>query len=357
MQHKSTQVDFTGQDIYVGIDVAKNSWKVCVLTQFVEHKVFTQPPIAQILADYLHRVFPGANYHCAYEAGFSGFWAQEQLTAFGIPTVVVNPADVPTTGKEKSFKTDRIDARKIARALRSGELHPIYIPTAKDQECRSLVRLRTIFVRDQTRCKNSIKSLLYFYGISIDQTRIRTHWSRAYVRELERTTLRTALGTKTLQMLLNRFLIIRSQVLSVTQEIRKLALTDPFQLHTEILMSVPGIGVLTAMILLSELVTIDRFSSLDQLSSYCGLVPGEHSSGDEEIITGITHRRNAFLRGILIESAWCAVRQDPALLASFGTLCKRMNKNRAIVRIARKLLSRIRFVLMHHIPYQCSLAA
>ena len=357
MQPQSTQVDFTGQDVYIGIDVAKHSWKVCVLTQFIEHRVFTQPPVSRVLADYLHRMFPGAKYHCAYEAGFSGFWAQEQLSALGIPTMVVNPADVPTTGKEKSFKTDRIDARKIARTLRSGELHPLYIPTAKQQQSRSLVRLRTLFVRDQTRCKNAISSLLSFYGISIDPIRLHNHWSRAYVAALEAATLSTEEGTTALRMLVHRFLEIREQVKSITQEIRTMASSDPFQLYVNVLVSVPGFSVLSSMMLLTELIDIHRFSSLDQLSSYCGLVPGERSSGDEEILTGITHRRNAFLRNVLVEAAWTAVRHDPALLATFGILCKRMNKNRAIVRIARKLLGRIRFVLLHQTPYQCALAA
>ena len=139
MQPKCSEVDFRGQDIYVGIDVGKRSWKVCIVTEYVEHRVFTQPPTPAMLANYLHRTFPGARYHSAYEAGFSGFWAHEELQALGIDSRVVNPADVPTTQKEKSFKTDRIDARKLARSLRSGELRPIYVPPKEAQTYRSLL--------------------------------------------------------------------------------------------------------------------------------------------------------------------------------------------------------------------------
>jgi transposase len=117
------------------------------------------------------------------------------------------------------------------------------------------------------------------------------------------------------------------------------------------LITIPGISILTAMTFLTELVELDRFKTLDQLASYVGLIPGEHSSGDREIVTGITRRQNAVLRSALIESAWIAARKDPALLLTFTRLAKRMPKNQAIIRIARKLLNRIRYVLKHQQPY------
>jgi transposase len=88
------------------------------------------------------------------------------------------------------------------------------------------------------------------------------------------------------------------------------------------------------------------------MASYVGLTPGEDSSGEQERTTGISRRRNAYLRGVLIECSWVAARKDPALLMAFGKLSKRMPKNRAIVRIARKLLNRIRYVLKHQETYE-----
>jgi transposase len=78
----------------------------------------------------------------------------------------------------------------------------------------------------------------------------------------------------------------------------------------------------------------------------------KNSSGDQESTTGISHRRNAYLRGVLIECSWVAVRKDTALLMAFGKLSKRMPENRAIVRIAKKLLNRIRYVLKHQEPHE-----
>jgi transposase len=117
-------------------------------------------------------------------------------------------------------------------------------------------------------------------------------------------------------------------------------------------MTIHGISTLTAMTLLTELIDIHRFGTLDHLANYCGLVPGERSTGEEQTMTGISPRRNAMIRGLLMECAWVAVRKDPALLMAFNTLSTRMPKNKAIVRIARKLLNRIRFVLKNQQPYQ-----
>ena len=111
MQHQDRKLEFTGQHIYVGIDVSKRSWSVSILVGEYYHKKFTQPPQADVLLNYLRRNFPGAEYHCVYEAGYCGFWIYEALTQGGIQCLVVNPADVPTSHKEKIHKTDPVDAR------------------------------------------------------------------------------------------------------------------------------------------------------------------------------------------------------------------------------------------------------
>ena len=83
-------------------------------------------------------------------------------------------------------------------------------------------------------------------------------------------------------------------------------------------------------------------------------MPSTNSSGDSEKIGDITPRGHQVLRSALIESAWVAARIDPALLKSFQSYCKRMEPNQAIVRIAKKLLSRIRYVLKNKQPYVCA---
>ena len=124
-----------------------------------------------------------------------------------------------------------------------------------------------------------------------------------------------------------------------------------------LLRTIPGISTITAMTLLTELIDIDRFKSFDHLCGYVGLVPDTASSGDRDNVIGLTSRQNKVLRAMLIQSAWVAARQDPALMLTFHQLSGRMKKTKAIVRIARKLLNRVRFVLKSQQRYELLVAA
>jgi len=352
MQQKNTRIDFTGQDIYVGLDTGKKSWKVCILTEELEHKTFSQPPEPVALVSYLRRNFPGGKYQCVYEAGYFGFWIHDALRKQGVNCIVTNPADVPTKDKERRNRNDRVDARKLARSLRNGELTSLYVPSRSALEDRSLIRTRIDMVRKQTRCKNQIKAFLSFYGYTIPDSLARSHWSRHFIGWLESLSFEGDSGKESLDVLLEELKHLRQSIAHLTRQIGTLARQEGYKTQVELLVSIPGISTLSAMILLSEIVDISRFRNLDELASYVGLIPGEDSSGEQERTTGISRRRNSYLRSMLIECSWVAARQDPALLIAFNKLSKRMPKTRAIVRIARKLLNRIRYVLKHQEPYE-----
>ena len=350
MKHVN-KLDFTGQQIYVGMDVHKKSWSISIYTDQFEHKTFTQPPKTEMLVNYLKRNFPGAAYKTAYEAGFCGYWIHDQLREQGIQCLVVNPADVPTKDKERATKTDPVDCRKLARTLRSGELEGIYVPSRVKAEDRSLLRTRQSMVRKQTRCKNQIKSILYFYGINIPEDLTRSHWSKRFINWVDSIRMERASGDVALKVHLAELLHYRKTIAELNRAIRALAHTNDYQFNVTLLRTVPGISTLTAMLLLAELYDMNRFKTLDTLCSYVGLIPNTNSSGEKDTKTGMTNRRNGQLRAAIIESAWTAVRKDPALIMAFNELCKHMTKTKAIVRIARKLLSRIRYVLKNQQAY------
>jgi transposase len=347
-----SKVDFTGQSLYIGLDVHKKSWSVSIHSQQCEHKTFTQPPEVDTLVHYLQHHFPGASYYSVYEAGYSGFWIHDQLRAKGVPCLVVNPADVPTKDKERAKKRDRIDCRKLARSLRSGELEGIYVPCRSKLEDRSLVRTRQSMVRKQTRCKNQIKAMLLFYGIHLSEEQVRSHWSRRFLEWIESLRMERASGDMALQVHLEELRHLRQILATLNRGIRELSQTEEYREWVRLLKTIPGISTLTAMILLTELIDVcRRFSSLDKLSSFVGLIPDTQSSGETEHTGEITKRRHGQLRALLVEAAWVAARKDPALLRAFEGYCQRMRKTMAIVKIARKLLNRIRFVLKNHKPY------
>lgn len=354
MEAQIKKIDFTNQNIYVGFDVHKKSWKVTIMAENVFHKTFTQPPDPEVLYNYLTKNFPGGNYHSAYEAGFCGYWIHERLKSMGIKSIVVNPADIPTTNKERVQKEDKRDSRKIAKSLSSGTLIPIHTPTIKTQRDRSLMRARAMLVKDMVRYKNRIKSFIFFYGIEIDEpfSDPKKQWTNRFMNWLDSLEIDKGTGKEALQLLISECKNIRASILKVTKQIRELSQTATYQENVSLLRSVPGIGILTAMTILTEIETIDRFKNLDTLCSYIGLVPSTKSSGEKEKSGDISPRGHSILRNAIIESSWTAIRKDPILLKSYLSYCKRMDSNKAIIKISKRLLNRIRFVLRNKRPYE-----
>lgn len=354
MQEKISEKTFEGQSIYIGIDVHKRDWKVTVMTAELSYRTFSAVPQTDKLGAYLKSNFPGATYYSAYEAGFSGFWLHRELTNLGINSIVVNPADIPTTDKERKQKEDLRDSRKIAHSLRSGQLKGIFIPTQTVQHDRILLRTRHALVKDLSRSKNRIKSMLFLLGVNIpDRFCSRgSTWSKPFIKWLEDLSFEYPTAKTGLEAYLDQVRHLRSSVLKITRRIKDLAKSSQYQENVALLISMPGVGTLTAMILLTEIEDIARFKTFDDLCSYVGLVPSTSSSGENNIDTGITPRRNVRLRSALIESAWVSIRTDPALLASYQNLTKRMPGNRAIVRIAKKLLRRMTYVLRERCSYE-----
>lgn len=351
MNKQSTVGNWTGQELHIGIDTGAKSWKVCILGTNVE-RTMSQPPSSEVLIAHLRKNYPGAHYHCAYEAGYFGFEYQRELSGPDIDCIVVNASDIPTNSYDRVYKTDRVDARKIARELRKGELHGIWIPSAKLLEDRSLLRARQAMVIKQTRVKNQITSLLRFYNRQIPDELSSSHWSKKFLGWLQSIEFRQPSLRRSMDMYLLELGTLRQIILGLNRDIRSLAKSDSYAENVKLLVSIPGISTLGAMSILVELGPIERFKNLDHLAGYVGLVPGTNSSGDRNRTTGITPRSKGWLRGLLVESAWSAIRHDPQLGAQFNELCQRMVKTKAIIVITRKLLSRIQHVLKSRQTYQ-----
>lgn len=347
------KLDFKGQNIYVGIDVHLKSWSVAVLSENCFLKKNSQDPSPKALHKFLTTNYPGASYHSVYEAGFSGFWAHDELMQLGINNIVVNAADVPTMLKGKLRKTDAIDCGKLARGLRSGVLTGIYVPERGALEIRSLIRLRGQIVKDMTRDKNRIKSFLYFYGITYPEQfdRSGTHWSRRFMQWLQDIELSTPYGRKALDLYILKAEYQRDLLLQETKIIRELSRSELLKDGMKLITSVPGIGITSGISFLTEIGDISRFESSYKLAAYIGLIPMCHSSGEKENDGEITIRKNAILRWYIIEAAWKAIRNDPVLTMAYEGYRQRMVANKAIVKIARKLVNRVFFVLKRKQKY------
>jgi transposase len=147
--------------------------------------------------------------------------------------------------------------------------------------------------------------------------------------------------------------MLRKELLSISNDIRKLMRSKKYKELYYLLRTVTGIGPLTAAALITEIGDMKRFSSFYHLNSFIGLMPMEHSSGERELRGRITIRKHRKLRSELVECAWAAKRNDPALALYYSEQIKRgKNGKAAIVKVARKLLSRIRCVWLSGQPYQ-----
>lgn len=352
VEKNGSGISFEGKHFFCGIDVDSKHWDVVVRTAGVEVKKISMDPDPETMVKFLQRTFPGGIYHTVYEAGYSGFGAHRRLVALGCDSRVTHPADVPTTDKEKETKSNRVDARKLARGLEQGDLKANYVPDDRALYLRTLVRHWGRCVRSSTRVQQRIKALLYYY--SIDFSRF-DKINGPFLAWLKTLPLDQGLAKRSLMLHMEELQQHRARIVAIKRELRQWCRTNDDWELIELLDTVSGIGFQTAIILYAELIDMGRFPSFDQLKSFVGLRPSIHGTGDTVTVKGLTKRRNRRLRHILIEAAWAALRSDPALAAYYSACCSRMKKQAAIVMVAKKLLSRIRHVWMHRTPYQRSL--
>lgn len=337
--------------IYLGLDVHKNSWQVRFGSDLVnKHSVRFERPFVKNLVCYCRKTYPNARFKCAYEAGFSGFWAKRELEKFGFETLVVNPADIPTSGKDRVFKTDKRDSKKILAALRGGELQGIHCPEVIEERDRSVLRANAQIAKMERQCKNRIKSTLLFFGIDIPEELAEKRWPKRFIEWLNQIAEKEELIS--LKHQLETLEAIRSQHAAVLKSLRKLSREPRHKEICQYLQSIPGIGSLTSIKLKLELISMDRFSSTDKLISYLGFVPTTKHSGENQRVGKMTKRGKTELRSSLIESAWVSIRHDAELRNKYEEWKKNKSSNKAIVKIAVKLVRRIRHIWINEVNYK-----
>lgn len=332
---------FEGKTIFCGIDSHKKNWAVSIYIDDSYYKYVHQVPDAEALKKYLTSNFPGAKYAACYEAGFAGFSIQRELSAIEIDCIVVNPADVPKTNKDTFQKSDKGDSRTLGEALSKGMLRGIYIPAEEMESDRRLLRYRKYVQQNLTAKRNTIKALLLSSGVKTPANLDNSYVSKNFIDWLKKIDFGYATVRFTLDQMIQDMEYLRKKLLELNKHIRKLSKEGKYNETYEILVAVPGIGLITAMTLITEIADINRFKSFNKFNSFVGLCPSEFSSGENDRKGKITPRAHKAIRELIIEAAWVAKNHDPALAFKFSELTKRMTKKRAIIVVARKLLSRI----------------
>ena len=309
------KISFKGQKIFVGIDVHAKNWEVAIAPEVGIVKRHSQKPSAKELFDFLKKNYPDGDYQSVYESGFSGYSTYYALKEVGIDCMVIHAADVPTTQYEEVMKTDRVDAVKLVRSLKAGLLKGNYIPEKQYIDDRSVVRIRKTIQRQLSGYKSRVKHLLHCHGVEFPErfSKKQTHWSRAFITWLMND-VRLMSDTRA-----SLDLLIRGTLLEATRQLRMMSQTERYKHRLDLLRTIPGIGIIVTMSILTEVCDVKRFHNENEFAAYLGLIPTSHSSGEK-----IQYK-------------------------------KRMEPQEAIVRIARKLSNIIFSVLKNekeYVPYQ-----
>jgi len=351
---QKNKISFKEQRIFIGIDVHKTTWAVAILTESGVLKKHSQKASAKELFYFLKKHYPEGEYHAVYESGFTGFSTYYALKDLGINCIVIHAADVPTTQYEEVMKTDNIDAVKLAKSLRKGDLKSVYIREKENLDDRSVVRIRKTIQSDLCSYKSRIKHMLHCHGVDIPEkfNRSGSYWSKAFIKWLKEDVHLLSSSRLSLDLLIHQVEINRQSLLEATRAIRLLSKTDRYKTDFDLLMSIPGIGVLVSMCILTEIYNINRFNNEREFAHYLGLIPTCHNSGDKKSNGEKTFRGNKQLGPMIVEASWKAIRSDIGLGMAFSYYLKRMKQQEAIIRIARKLSNIIFSVLKNARPYE-----
>ena len=340
--------NWTGQRLFVGLDLHKRTWVVTVRSRDLHLKTFTVPGHKEIFIKTLNHQFPGAQFKVAYEAGCFGYHIAEYINQQGAQAIVFPPHRIPTP-PGVFVKTDKIDSRKLALELSKGQLGGIYQPDAILLQHRSIIRKRNQLIRRKVAIQNQIKSDLLFYGIGLSHSA--RYWSAGFVEQLYNLEFSDPNYSQVFRIVLKEYEEICQKIKEITASIENLAKNSLYQERVNLLKSIPGIGNLSAMIILLEIFDITRFRSAEKFASYVGLVPSEYSSSQKIRKGSLSAMGNKTLRGLFIEIAWTVIRKAPALLAKYDRVKKGKSKSESIVAVANSLAKRVRYVLMNREPY------
>ena len=157
--------------------------------------------------------------------------------------------------------------------------------------------------------------------------------------------------------LLEQYHFLDGQIVKQTKLLCELSKTELYRERVELLMTIPGIGMIAAMELLLELQDVRRFQRADQLAAYVGLTPSQYTSADKVRMGRITCVGKNSLRATLIQASWALIRKDGVMQEKYDRLKSRSGGKRAIVAIARTLLIRMRRLLLNNNPYVVGLVA
>lgn len=316
--------------LYCGWDLHKKYSQIAVMDS--EGKILKNQRVDHQPLELLQEVFQDLEEKpvVAIEATSNWYWMYELLESLGAEVKLVHPKKAKAIASAK-VKTDKLDAQVLAHLLRANLLPESYIPPHAIRDLREELRYRAALVMTRTTIKSRVRHLLGRLGIDIPS---QTLWKP--------TGRQTVNAMNLPDPFCKAWRGYCSVLDALDQEIAKAEKALLRKEHKErgevkLLTTIPGVGLLSALFLLSEIGDIRRFREAKQFCSYCGLTPSVHSSGESHYTGHITKQGSKWLRWILVEDATIAVRCAGPLQEMYLRLKRKKGHPIAVVACARKL--------------------
>jgi transposase len=291
---------------FIGLDVHKETVAVAVAFPGRDKpeyrgEITHAPKAVRKWLDRLNAEFEGVLLLFCYEAGPCGYGLYRQLVAAGHDCQVVAPSLIPKKAGER-VKTDRRDALKLARLLRSGDLTAVWVPDAEQEAMRDLTRARDDMKSQERKARQQLNAFVLRRGHH--WPRGKTRWTQAHFNWLESIRFEQPWLQLVLQEYTDAVKAATRRVDDLSDQLLRALPGWSLSPVVDALVALRGIDKLAATVLLAELGDISRFDSPKQLMAYLGLVPSEHSTGARRRQGAITLTGNGHARRMLVECAW-----------------------------------------------------
>ena len=286
------------------------------------------------------------------EAGRSSYTMVDLLEELGVDVKIANPKEVKAIAKAK-IKTDKRDSRILAHLLRADLIPEVYQRSGENRRRQRVLRQRAFFVGTMTRAKNKIRVLLAQQKEEIqgEVSRVKNLFSRKGLEALKGLDLPDT-DKELLDGLLKMYHQLEKSIKGSDELVESLYNKMP---EAQLISTVPGFGKFFSVLVATEIADVSRFSRVEKLHSYAGVIPSTYSSAERVYHGKIIKEGNKWLRWAAVEAVWPAIKSDFDLRLFFNKQAKRKNINAAKVATARRLLTIIYRILKEgrsYVPYK-----
>lgn len=324
---------------HAGIDLHKQSITVCVLSD--TRDVLARKTLGCDDEEAIRGFFASLGEFQAVVEATSGYrWLVRLIEPLARRVVLAHPKKLRVIA-QSTRKSDRLDSETLAEFLALDMIPASYQPTPRQHDHRRLVRLRDQTVRRTSAVRVQLRRLLTDQNADFPGLFTRAGQQRLAAIELPEA------DRFAVDLLTRRWRFLVAQRREVEERLERFAHDGPprEQEQRALLASIPGVGPVTASVVLAEVADVSRFPSQKRLVAYAGLAPGQRESAGKRKELHLEKTGSKLLRSMLIQAAWRLVRLSDRWRATYQRLKQRLRAKKAIVAIARRLLTVMHAVL------------